>query len=114
MHSYEQFKVTHAAHIAALVDVFHAMPESSDVHWNLIEEMKSVLGAEAANNSTDDEDDQEAAISDAEEWVTDNCSSGGVAEDVAMALWLKGMVEGETFLRKAMGMPVHLFERSTV
>lgn len=60
--------------------------------------MKGFLSSAAANDSSDDESDQEDALSTAESWVTDNCSSGGVEEDVAMAFWLRGMADGETFV----------------
>lgn len=94
---YVQFRDANSGHIASLAAQIGELP--SDTHWDLISDMKGVLGTSAANASTDDEDDQETAISKAEEWVTDNCSGKGVEEDVAMALWLRGLVDGEAFLR---------------
>jgi hypothetical protein len=94
---YEQFKENNSDKIEALVLQLGEIDE--ETHWDLIEEMKGVLGAAAANESTDDEGDQEDALSSAESWVTENCSGGGVAEDVAMALWLRGLTYGESFLR---------------
>lgn len=95
---YLGFKEKNADKIATLATQIGEITE--DAHWDLIEGMKGVLGAAAANESTDDESDQDEALSTAESWVTDNCSDGGIAEDVAMALWLRGDKDGEAHLGK--------------
>ena len=95
---YSQFKAANRPKIIALASQIGAI--DGEVHWDLIEEMKSVLGAEAANASTDDEGSQDEAIARAESWVTDHCSGGSIEEDVAMALWLRGFSAGESYLVK--------------
>lgn len=99
MHNqYTKFKEKNSSLILDLSEKIGGIDE--DAHWDLIEDMKSYLGSEAANGSSDDEGDQEDALSIAESWVTENCSGGGIEEDVAMALWLDGMVDGEARLHK--------------
>lgn len=83
-----QFKNSNAAAIENLVLKIGEIAE--EAHWDLIDEMKGHLGSEAANGSSEDDKDQDEAISRAETWVTANCSDGGIKEDVAMALWLRG------------------------
>lgn len=94
---YLRFKQDHPSLIAALAAEIG--DSSEDVHWELVDEMKDALASSAANESSDDAADQEGAIAAAESWVAENCSDGGAAEDVAMALWLRGIEEGEAFLR---------------
>ena len=94
---YVRFKLDQSNRVKSLASDLGALPDST--HWDLVDEMKSALGASAANESTDSETDQESALSRAESWVTNNCSNGGIEDDVAMALWLRGMVEGESYLR---------------
>lgn len=94
---YTRFKQDHANHIATLVTAIGGITE--DAHWTLIDEMKGVLGAQAANKETG-ADNQDIALCTAEFWVSTNCSSGGIAEDVAMALWLRGVDKGESFLKE--------------
>lgn len=95
---YLEFKEKNTDKIATLATQIGEITE--EAHWDLIEGMKGVLGAAAANESTDDESDQDEALSTAETWVTNNCSDGGIAEDVAMALWLRGAKDGEAHLGK--------------
>ncbi len=102
--NYEQFKLDNAAQITALAAQIGKLSE--DAHWELVDEMKGALGASGANESTDAPADQESSIAAAEAWVSDNCSDGGIAEEVAMALWLRGLVEGEALLRDGMVRPV--------
>lgn len=97
---YMRFKEDHADHIKGLVAKIGKLSE--EAHWDLIDEMKGAIGASAANDSTDQDSDQEHALSNSEEWVANNCSDGGIEEDVAMALWLRGTVEGETYLLSEM------------
>ena len=67
-------------------------------HWALVDEMKGVLGAAASNDSTDDEEQQDQALYAAEGWVSDELSDAGPEGDVAMALFLKGAVDGTMWL----------------
>lgn len=93
---YAQYKSSHAEIIEAISARLDGIDE--EAHWDLVDEMKGVFGASFANDSTDNEADQDDALSRAESWIADNCSSGGIAEDVAMALWLRGPKDGESFL----------------
>lgn len=72
-----------------------------DFLWDQVAEMKSHLGAEAANSSSDDDDDQEDAIAAAEKWVTDNVSNSDSAK-LAAVLWLNGIEEGTALIRQAL------------
>lgn len=101
---YLGFKEKNADKIATLAAQIGEITE--EAHWDLIEDMKGVLGAAAANESTDDESDQDEALLTAETWVTNNCSDGGIAEDVAMALWLRGAKDGEAHLGKVAETPL--------
>lgn len=94
---YVRFKSAHSDCIKSLASELGSLSDST--HWELIDEMKGALGSSAANAAAGNEADQEEGLSSAEAWVAENCSNGGVEEDVAMALWLRGMAEGESFLR---------------
>lgn len=96
---YLRFKQEHAARISALADDLGQI--DVDAHWELVDEMKSLMAANAANDSGDSGRRQEASMEVAEAMVSDSCSDGGNQEDVAMALWLRGDEEGESFLRSA-------------
>jgi hypothetical protein len=95
--SYLQFKQSNSSKIQRIADSIGEIEEES--HWDLVCDMKSVLSSHAANNCSGGESAQEGAIDSAEAWVGDNCSDEGVLEDVAMSLWLKGIEEGEKFVR---------------
>lgn len=97
---YKGFKKDHADHIKAIVAKVGKL--SDEAHWALIDEMKGAIGASAANDTTDEASDQDQELSNSEEWVANNCSDGGIEEDVAMALWLRGTVDGETYLLSEM------------
>lgn len=99
---FSAFKVTHAALIASLTAAFvspASSSEFSDFHFELASDLKGFLGSKAANACSDDEEDQDAAISEAEAWVTDNVSNaGGNDETVALCLWLRGLRAGQEAL----------------
>lgn len=92
---YQQFKVEQSAKIQELSKKIMEIHEES--HWDLIENMKGCLGSDAINDIFDEEA-QENTLSETEDWVSNNCSGGGIEEDVAMALWLRGPSLGEAFL----------------
>lgn len=97
--SYAEFKKQSADLIARIASEVKNVDE--ETHWDLIDEMKGVLATDAANASSDDEDDQEKAIATEETWVADNLSGGDFEEDVAMALWLRGIKDGTQYLQQA-------------
>lgn len=74
-----------------------------EAHWDLVVDMKDALGSMDANQSGDGEQAQEAAIDDAESWVTDNLSHGGDEATVAMAAWLLGFDEAERRMCRTSG-----------
>lgn len=104
-----EFKLANATLIASLCETLKPKEMSqaiSEFHFELSDDLKGVLGSEGANASSDDDGDQENAIAAAEEWVTDNVSNDGDLEDtVALALWLKGMDEGQKSLMEILGTP---------
>jgi hypothetical protein len=63
-------------------------------------DLKTSLGADAANNAGDDEVAQESAISEVGEWVSDNVSNGSLEDRIAVVLWIDGCETGEATLRK--------------
>lgn len=64
-----------------------------------VEEIKSELGARAANAVRDDEQAQEDAISRAEQWVSDNLADSAGPEVV---LWVRGLAQGEEAINRAL------------
>lgn len=100
--NYSVFKATHTELIASIADAIDAKGVSetfSEFHYDLASNLKGILGAQAANASSDVADEQEEAISSAEQWVTDNISNGADTKDtVALALWLNGLDVGQKTL----------------
>lgn len=95
--AYLKFKNENADRFARIAKVLSGVPDG--VHWELIDDMKGSMGTSAANNAGDcTEDELDDVLSNADEWVSVNCSSGGAVEDVAMAFWLKGSDEAFKFL----------------
>lgn len=62
-------------------------------------DLKDALGSDAANACSDDEEEQDTAISAAEQWVTDNVSHSTEA-CIAAVLYLQGIPAGITELRR--------------
>lgn len=81
---------------SSVEDLFDEVEEVLD---DYAEELKSSLGAAAANEAGDDEDAQESAISEAEEWVTDNVSNGSMGARIASVLWREGCEAGAAAIR---------------
>ncbi len=73
-----------------------------ELFWDLIDEVKSALGARAANTCSDAEDEQDDALSNAEQWVADSLS--GDARAVALLVWLDGPEQARaSLLRRLKG-----------
>ena len=98
---YLQFKQENRLLIQAISQAIECLPD--DAHHELYDEMWDVIGADAANASSDDAGEQELAVQRGESWVSDNCAGGDIEEDVCMALWLKGTEGGGKYLREARG-----------
>ena len=69
-----------------------------EAHWEAVEDIKGQISEGAANASSDDPADHEAAIPSAEEWVSSNISQQ--ASTVALVLFTKGVPDGVTLLRE--------------
>lgn len=91
------FKSQHAALIEKLEgDVRVAGDKFGDFFDEALDEIRGQLGASAANCSSDDEEEQSEAISQCEEWVSNNLRG---AEEVAVFLMARGVEEGERGIR---------------
>lgn len=61
---------------------------ADEFRWDVVDSAKDNLGSTAANASTDDAVDQEAAIANAEAWVGDRVANGSLADIVAASIAL--------------------------
>ena len=94
------FKLANQGLLAELEVVVQGhLDDLSDVLDECSDELKSSLGADAANAAGDDEDAQEQAIQTAETWVADTACYGGLAARIAAVLWVKGCEQGAALLR---------------
>jgi len=95
---------------APLIDTLsRALENSGDVsdefYWTQIDDLKGHLGEECANACSGDLQDQDDAISDAENWVADNISNADHETWVAAVLTLQGDEEGERIIREHLMQP---------
>ncbi len=74
--------------LEALVPAEQRARWEDELFWDLIDEVKSALGARAANTCSDAEAEQDDALSNAEQWVADSLSSD--ARAAALLVWLEG------------------------
>ncbi|MFJ1470153.1 hypothetical protein [Massilia orientalis] len=83
-------KVQHGQLIETLVFELEAGSDEAtdEFRWDVVDSAKSNLGTAAANASTDDAADQEAAIANAEAWVADRIANGSLADIVATSIAL--------------------------
>lgn len=92
---FDQFLQEHEAVISAIQERVANKSEALDeMFWENIDELKGYLAGLAANAVSDDPDEQEEAIAEAEEWVTDNMSASDLRSDIALTLWLRGLEDG--------------------
>lgn len=70
-----------------------------DFFYEQLDELKGYLGAQAANETSDDPNEQEAVITAAEDWVASHLSGAGYHADIAITLYLNGVREGAQRLR---------------
>lgn len=97
--SYIEFKAQSADMIALAVSEIGVVDQ--ETHWDLVDEMIGSFCIAAAKDSNVDQAGQNSVMSGSVEWVAKNCSSGGVDEDVSMALWLRGVQDGMKYLQQA-------------
>lgn len=97
---FTSFKAVNQASITALENEVETHLETLDeLLDDYAGELKSSLGANAANEAGEDKDAQESAIAEAEEWVTDNVSNGSIEDRIAAVLWVEGCEAGVATLR---------------
>jgi len=97
---FERFSENNRGLITDLETVLAGSLEAvEDVLAEAEDALKDTLGSDAANDAGDDADAQEAAITAAEQWVTDAISNGGLRARIAAVLWEEGLEEGEDLLR---------------
>jgi len=87
-----QFVEAHGDLIAEVVAEVEAvgMDALSDFFYDITDEVKDGLGADASN-LLESEDEQEEALDQAEGWVADNVSNAGVEANVLAAIWSRNM-----------------------
>lgn len=83
-------KVQHGQLIDTLVFELEAGSgdEAEEFRWDVVDSAKGSLGGAAADASTDDVVDQEAALANAEAWVADRIANGSLADIVAASIAL--------------------------
>lgn len=83
-------KVQHGQLIDTLVFELEAGGDEAadEFRWDVVDSAKGNLGSAAANVSTDDAVDQDAAIANAEAWVADRIANGSLADIVAASIAL--------------------------
>jgi len=109
MNSIERFAQDFAAlqfERAGLIETLRLELEMSgealdDFFYEQIDELKGYLGAQAANETSDNPNEQEAAISAAEDWVASHLAGEGYRAAIAITLYLNGVREGAQRLRAA-------------
>lgn len=87
---------------------------TEDLHWELIDEFKARAGVAAANDETDDGDDQETAMEAAERWVTEQFGQGDLRTDIAIAIYLDGPAAGIARIREVVGITDRLDSEDTL
>lgn len=97
---FESFQEQHQALIFDLDDaISEEDADAGEMLDDAIEEIKSELAANAANEAGDDTAAQEAAISTAESWVADNLANASMDVRIAAMLWHEGPTVGAEKLR---------------
>lgn len=83
-------KVQHGQLIDTLVFELEAGSDETvdEFRWDVVDSAKGNLGGAAANASTDEAVDQEAAIANADAWVADRIENGSLADIVAASIAL--------------------------
>lgn len=83
-------KVQHGQLVDTLVFELEAGSDEAadEFRWDVVDSAKGSLGGAAANASTDDAVDQEAAIANAEAWVADRIANGSLVDIVAASIAL--------------------------
>lgn len=91
---FSEFRTEHASAIEQLeatVAKCGATDPLDNMLWEMVDDLKGLLGAAAANDCSDRATSQEDAIAAAESWVAQN-----TPDAVPLILWMKGIVEGSS------------------
>lgn len=95
------FKAENSSLIETLVLAVEGhLDKVDEVLDDYVDELKSALGAKAANAVGDDKAAQEDAIEEAEDWVSENVSDDSRAARIAAVLWQAGCEAGENAIRE--------------
>jgi len=89
---YVAFKNTDHEALAALV---MARSDMQDFFDDEIDDLKSSLGADVANECGDDNELQEEAIGYVENWIAENISNASAYEQVRAVIWNRDLPEGK-------------------
>lgn len=116
----EELQQAEASHRGLILDLERALnaladdSELEDYLYDCLDELKSDLGAQAANKVGDDQAAQEAAIEAVETWLADNVSNEGLVTRIAAAILSKGLNDVETNLRALLPQPEKVQLRLTL
>ena len=83
--------------------ITHFDDDLSDLLDDCAGDMKTKLGAEAANQCSADPNHQEEAIQHAESWVTDNVCNSNLDNRLAAVLWINGHDAGIKAIKNVAG-----------
>lgn len=100
-------KVQHGQLIETLVFELEAGSDEAtdEFRWDVVDSAKGTLGTAAANASTDDAADQNAAIANAEAWVADRIANGSFADIVATSIALGSANETQATVFELLAAP---------
>lgn len=100
-------KVQHGQLIETLVFELeaHSDEATEEFRWDVVDSAKGNLGTAAANASTDDAADQDAAIANAEAWVADRIANGALADIVATSIALGSANETQATVFELLAAP---------
>lgn len=76
-----------------------------EFRWDVVDAAKGNLASAAANESTDDSDDQSAAIANTEVWVAEHVSNGTLLDLLAASIVLSSASETETAVFQVLTSP---------
>ncbi len=94
---FEDFKMGYAGLIHILeeeVAISSQKDRISALFWDSVADLKDKLGSEAANNTSDDKEEQEAAFNEVDHWVSEH-----TPDEIPLILWMQGVEEGTDAIR---------------
>jgi len=79
---------------------------TDEFRWDVVDSAKGSLGGAAANASTEDAVDQEAAIANAEAWVADRIANGSLVDIVVASIALGSANQTQAAVFAVLAAPV--------